>query len=131
MKKTIVFLTLILAVALSGAYAAEMKYKGYLSDVLCGSNGKDPTGDDLTKHPEKHTLACMKADACAASGYGMFVKGDKGMYVFHKFDKEGSDMAKKEIVDMSKKKDHIAIMVKGDMQPDGTMKVMSIKPAKW
>lgn len=130
MHKSFMILVILLAVALTGAYAADKEYKGYLSDVLCGSAGKDPAGDDLTMHPEKHTLACMKAEACMASGYGMFIKEDKDKYVFHAFDKEGSDMAKKDIVDKTKKKDHIAVKVKGMMEPDGSIKVSSIKVGK-
>jgi hypothetical protein len=108
------------------APAVEKEYKGYLSDVLCGSAGKDPAGNDLLMHPEKHTLACMKADACAASGYGIIMK-EKGKYAFHKFDAQGSGMAKKDIVDVSKKKAGITIKVKGELQEDGTLMVKSIK----
>jgi hypothetical protein len=86
-----------------------------------------PAGNDLTKNPEKHTLACMKAEACAASGYGIFLKEKNGMYVFHKFDAKGSEMAKKDIVNVAKKKDNIKIKVKGALQPDGTIMVKSIK----
>jgi hypothetical protein len=124
----------LLAIAFTGVYAAEKEYKGYLSDVLCGTNGKDPAGNDLLKNPGKHTLACMKADACAASGYGIFLKEKYGMYVFHKFDAYGSEMAKKDIVDVSKIKDNIKIKVKGELQADGTMTVKSLKqvnPSSW
>lgn len=108
------------------APAVEKEYTGYISDVLCGSAGKDPAGDNLLKHPERHTLACMKADACAASGYGIIMK-EKGKYAFHKFDAQGSDMAKKDVVDVSKMKAGIKIQVKGELQEDGTLMVKSIK----
>lgn len=120
----------LLAIAFTGVYAAEKEYKGYLSDVLCGTNGKDPAGNDLLKNPGKHTLACMKADVCAASGYGIFLKEKNGMYAFHKFDANGSEMAKKDIVDVSKIKDNIKIKVKGELQADGTMTVKSLKQIK-
>jgi hypothetical protein len=130
MKKNLFLLTLLVAMAVTSVYAAEKEYKGYLSDVLCGTNGKDPGGTDLLKNPEKHTLACMKAEACAASGYGVFLKEKDGMYKFHKFDAKGSEMAKKEIVDVAKKKDNMKIKVKGELQEDGTMVVKSIKLVK-
>jgi hypothetical protein len=130
MKKVCVVLMVLLAVALTGAYAAEKEYKGYLSDVLCGTNGKDPAGNDLLKNPDKHALACMKAEACAASGYGIFLKGKDGMYAFYKFDAKGSEMAKKNIVDVAKNKDNIKISVKGELQADGTMMVKSLKLLK-
>ncbi|HVN71878.1 MAG TPA: hypothetical protein VMU10_07650, partial [Desulfomonilia bacterium] len=98
MKKVLVLLAVLLAMVCTGVYAADKEFKGYLSDVLCGSSGKDPAGDNLIKDPGKHTLACMKAEACAASGYGMFIKDKGGIYAFHKFDAKGSDMAKKEVV---------------------------------
>ena len=127
MKKVCVLLMVLLAVAFTSVYAAEKEYKGYLSDVLCGTNGKDPAGNDLLKNPGKHTLACMKADACAASGYGIFLKEKNGMYAFHKFDANGSEMAKKDIMDVTKKKDNIKIKVKGELLADGTMTVKSLK----
>jgi hypothetical protein len=127
MKKVCVVLMVLLAVAATGVYAAEKEYKGYLSDALCGTNGKDPAGNNLIKNPGSHTLACMKADACAASGYGIFLKEKKGMYAFHKFDAAGSDMAKKDIVAVSKKKKDIKIEVKGELQPDRTMTVNKIE----
>jgi hypothetical protein len=131
MKKVCMLLTVLLAVAFfTGAYAAEKEYKGYLSDVLCGSSGKDPGGTDLTKNPGKHTLECMKADACAASGYGIFLKEKNGMYAFHKFDAKGSEMAKMDIVDVAKKKDNLKIKVKGELQGDGTMMVKRLKLVK-
>jgi hypothetical protein len=122
-----VLLMVLLAFAFTGVYAAEKEYKGYLSDVLCGTNGKDPAGNDLLKNPQKHTLACMKADACSASGYGIFLKDKNGMYAFHKFDAKGSEMAKKDIVDATNKKDNIKIRVKGELLADGTMMVKSMK----
>jgi hypothetical protein len=125
-----VVLTVALLVGVYAAYAAEKSYTGYLSDVLCGENGKDPGGTDLTRHPEKHTLDCMRAEGCAASGYGIFLKEKGGMYKFHKFDEKGSEMAKNDIVDATKKKDHMKIMVMGQMQEDGMMMVKSLKPVK-
>lgn len=126
MKKVCVLLMVLLAISSTGVYAAEKEYKGYLSDVLCGTNGADPAGNDLLKNPGKHTIACMKAEACAASGYGIFLKEKNGMYAFHKFDAKGSEMAKKEVVDVVTKKDNIKVKVKGELQADGTMMVKSL-----
>ena len=130
MKKVFVLVTVLLAMVFTVVYAADKEYKGYISDVLCGTNGKDPAGNDLTKNPGKHTLACMKADACATSGYGIFMKNEQGSYTFHKFDMKGSEMARKEVIDKTSKKDGIKIKVKGDLQADGTLMVKSIKLAK-
>jgi hypothetical protein len=126
MKKVCVLLMVLLAISSTGVYAAEKEYKGYLSDVLCGTNGADPAGNDLLKNPGKHTIACMKAEACAASGYGIFLKEKNGMYAFHKFDAKGSEMAKKEVVDVVTKKDNIKVKVKGELQADGIMMVKSL-----
>jgi hypothetical protein len=130
MKKTLFMLVILTALVSTAAYAAEKEYKGYISDVLCGSGGKDPAGNDLTINPEKHTLACMQAPQCAASGYGIFIKDKEGKYVFHKFDNKGSDMAKKKIIDSTKKKEGIMVAVKGDLQADGSIKIKSIKMIK-
>ena len=130
MKKTTVMLVFLMVLVSTAAYAAGNEYKGYISDVLCGSAGKDPAGNDLTMNPERHTLACMQAPQCAASGYGIFIKDKDGKYVFHEFDKKGSDMAKKKIIDATKKKEGIEVVVKGDLQPDSLLKVKSIKMVK-
>jgi hypothetical protein len=128
MKKITLLTLLVLAVSFTGLYAASKEFKGYLSDVHCADLGKSEMGGyDLTMNPEKHTLECMKAEPCMASGYGIFIKGKDGKYVFHKFDKAGSDMAAKNIVEKSKKIDNIKIKVKGTLMKDGTITVMSIK----
>lgn len=131
MKKISVLAVIFLALAFSGLYAAEKEFKGYLSDVHCANLGKSEMGGyDLTMYPEKHMLECMKAEPCMASGYGIFIKGKDGKYVFHKFDKAGSDMALKNIIEKTKKTDDIAIKVKGHLMKDGSIMVKNIEESK-
>lgn len=131
MKKIMVLTLVFFALAFSGLYAAEKEFKGYLSDVHCANLGKSEMGGyDLTINPEKHPLECMKAQPCMTSGYGIFIKEKSGKYMFHKFDKAGSDMALKNIIEKSKKTDNIEIVVKGNLMKDGSVKVKSIKEDK-
>ncbi|MBF0526678.1 MAG: hypothetical protein HQK56_16460 [Deltaproteobacteria bacterium] len=131
MNKKVVLLTMVSFLLVAAvAYTDGREFKGYLSDVMCASAGKDPSGNNLLKNPEKHTVACMKMASCIASGYGMFIKNDQGNYVFHKFDQKGSDMAKTKILDVTKKTDNILIEVKGKLQPDGTVIVKHIESEK-
>ena len=125
MKLKIVIVCLISMFVASFAYAASQEYTGYLSDVLCAKNGKDPMGTDLTTHPEKHTLKCLQMPPCVASGHGIFIQGQGGKYAFTPFDKQGSDLAKAQIVDKTKKTDNLLITVKGEVK-DGVLTVESL-----
>jgi hypothetical protein len=137
MKKVLLVLVVLVAiVAVSalafGAGKAEM-YKGYLSDVACATSatGKAADGAVMKTDAEKHTVACMLAAPCAASGYGLEINEGTGMaknYVFYKFDKKGSDLAAKIIKD-TKKKDNLSVEVKGMKEKD-MIKVISIKEVK-
>jgi len=98
--------------------AAPTKFEGYISDVLCGTKGKDAMGDNLKMNPEKHPITCLKMQPCIASGYGMFIKAKDGTYTFYKFDKAGSDLAFKEIVKKTKKPDAVLVEVSGDLKDD-------------
>ena len=106
--------------------AEEKEFTGYLCDVTCGVAGKDAAGTDLTQTPEKYTVAGLKLEESIKAGYGMFVKDEAGVFKFHKFDAAGSEMAKKEIVDKTEKTEGVEIVVKGELQEDGTLKVASI-----
>jgi hypothetical protein len=108
----------------------EKTYPGFISDVLCGSAAKDPAGNDLSQNPGLHSLACMKAPDCAASGYGVFIRTTKGYYKFYKLDAKGSDLAKMEIINKTKKKSNIYILVKGTINRDDILTANSIKEAK-
>jgi hypothetical protein len=111
------------------AKEATTTYMGYLCDTRCGSAGIDPAKDDLTKYPGKHTVACMKTPGCMDSGFGMFIKNDKGVYVYHKFDSKGSDLAKFAIKKTPQKKD-VKVVVKGKMEPNGEIMVASFNVQK-
>src|SRR5687768_2271301 len=56
---------------------------GTLIDNMCGEKKTDE------KSAEKHTVACAKKEACAASGYSLIV-GDK----HYKLDEAGNEKAK-------------------------------------
>jgi hypothetical protein len=129
MKRITVATIIFLMAIFTMANAAE--FKGYLSDALCGVSGLNPAGADLTMNPEKQTIKTMKAPGCVISGYGIFVyDSNYGKFIFHKFDAAGSGMAKKQIVDKFAKKDHVAIVVNGDLMDDGTIKVSRIMEDK-
>jgi hypothetical protein len=112
----IVFLLVVLFQVV--AFAGPTEYVGYLSDVKCAVKGTAGDGANLQTNPEKHTVACMKMPGCAASGYGVLVKDEKGgKYVFHKFDAKGNEIAKK-LLKTTKRTDNMNIMVKGVMGKD-------------
>jgi hypothetical protein len=137
MKKVLLVLVVFAAIVAVGALAigkgkAEM-YKGYLSDVACATSatGKAADGTIMKTEAEKHTVACMTAAGCAASGYGLEINEGTATaknYVFYKFDKKGSDLAAK-IIKNTKKKDGVSVEVKGMKEKD-MIKVMSIKEVK-
>jgi hypothetical protein len=81
----------------------------------------------MKTEPEKHSVACMVAAPCAASGYGLLINegtASAKKYVFYKFDKKGSDLAAKLLKD-TKKKDNMSVEVAGMKEKD-TIKVTSI-----
>jgi hypothetical protein len=137
MKKVLLFLVVLVAVVAIGALAigkgkAET-FKGYLSDVACATtaNGKAADGTNMKTEAEKHTVACMLAPGCVASGYGLEINEGTAQaknYVFYKFDKKGSDMAAK-IVKKTKKTSGVSVEVKG-MKEGGMIKVTSMKEIK-
>jgi hypothetical protein len=134
MKKVVLFVVVLVAIVAVGALAfgkgkTEM-YKGYLSDVACATSatGKAADGTVMKTDADKHTVACMLAAPCAASGYGLEINEGTAMakdFVFYKFDKKGSDLAAK-ILKNTKKKSGVSVEVKG-MKEKGMIKVVSIK----
>lgn len=94
---------------------------GYLVDQKCGLAGKDTNGNDMTAHPEKHTVKCLKTKSHADSGYGMEIRQSDGSFKFYKFDKASSNMLKRQIVDKTEKTDDILIAVRGTMNDDDTI----------
>ena len=137
MKKVLMLLVVLVAIVAVGVLAigkgkAEM-YKGYLSDVACATSatGKAADGTVMKTDAEKHTVACMLAPGCVASGYGLEINEGTATaknYVFYKFDKKGSVLAAK-IIKNTKKKSGVSVEVKGMKEKD-MIKVISIKEVK-
>ncbi len=137
MKKVLLLLVVVVAMVAVGALAigagkTEM-YKGYLSDVACATTatGKAADGTMMKTDADKHTVACMMAAPCAASGYGLEINEGTAMaknFVFYKFDKKGTDLAAK-ILKNTKKKSGVMVEVKG-MKEMGMIKVTSMKEVK-
>lgn len=121
MKKvmfSVVIVSLLVALFQVVTFAGPTEYVGYLSDVKCAAKGTAGDGANLQTNPEKHTAACMKMPGCAASGYGILVKAEKGgNYVFHKFDEKGNEIAKK-LLNTTKRADNMHIKVTGVMSKD-------------
>jgi hypothetical protein len=106
------------------AQAQATKYEGYLADVLCATRGTALDGADMMKHPEKHSVACLKEPPCVASGFGVFVKGKDETYAFHKFDKKGNELAV-QLINKTAKKDGVLVEVTGQLT-DGIINVQNI-----
>jgi hypothetical protein len=114
MKKFAVLL--LFAAAAVSAFAADTSLKGYLVDVACAK-------DDAAK-PEwgpKHTKNCLLMPKCEASGYGVMTEDRKVI----RFDKAGSEEAKKFIVASTKNND-FKVTVTGSVSGD-TMTVTKIE----
>jgi len=112
------------ALVANPAFAQATKYEGYLADVLCATRGTALDGADMMKHPEKHTVACLKEPPCVASGFGVLVKGKDDAYAFHKFDKKGNELAT-QLINKTAKKDALSVEVTGQMK-DGIINVDNI-----
>lgn len=96
----------------------ETTFTGYLMDVKCGDLGKSRLdGTDLASHPEKHTLECALSPESVASGYGLCMKDEKGVYQFFPFDADGSRMAKA-VLEKSIRKDNLLVELKYVKQDD-------------
>jgi len=122
----------VLALALlvaTGAYASgktkkteakAMTYSGFVVDQMCGSGMAKKT-DGMAK-AAAHTKDCALSSSCAASGFGLFMKGK-----YYTFDSKGSDMAKS-MLEKSTRSDHMFAEVTGSIKGT-TMQVSSIKEA--
>ena len=126
----IIGLTLVVAIGaaiISNPSAADMqatKYEGYLADVLCATRGTALDGADMLRHPEKHSVACLKEPPCVASGFGILTKGTGDTFTFHKFDQKGNELAL-ELIKKTQKKDSFSVEVTGQMK-DGIINVTGI-----
>jgi len=122
--KIIILMAVLVTFSLS-LLAAPKTFVGYISDNSCGIAGKDTSGVNLTVTPWKHTIDCMKSPASVKSGYGMFMPGiTKKSFVYYTFDPNGSDMAKKYIIDKSKQNSAIMVKVIGSI--NAKTKVMTV-----
>ncbi len=127
MMKLLGVLVLALLVA-SGASASgdkktetkAMSYSGYVVDQMCGS-GMAKKANAMDK-AAAHTKDCALSASCAASGYGLFIKGK-----YHPFDSKGSGLAKA-MLEKSTKADHMYAEVTGTMKGN-TLNVTAIKEA--
>src|SRR5687767_10352042 len=82
---------LLVAVAVSGLCLGVHTARGEDAKPLTGTLIDNMCGEKKTdeKSAEKHTVACAKKEACAASGYSLIV-GDK----HYKLDDAGNEKAK-------------------------------------
>ena len=121
----VIFVTVIsIPTAIDSAIAQDMNYEGYLADVLCAERGTALDGADMTKHPEKHSVACLKEPPCMASGFGILIKNKDAGYTFHKFDQKGNQLVK-DLLAKTKKIDNMTVAVMGQIK-DGIVGVSSI-----
>jgi len=99
MKKFII--AALAATVLASGVFSQAAVRGYLVDVLCGEAGY-PEGYEgrinLAVNPEKNVVACLTMANCASTGFGLYIQGKDGNYVFHPFDKASSDFVRKQIV---------------------------------
>src|ERR1035437_1123768 len=135
MKKLFVFAVLAVVIltvsGISFGAGKTEKFVGYLADVACGTGGTSADGFNLNTEPEKHTVACMLAPGCAASGYGIEINEGTSAaknYVYTKFDKKGNELAAK-LLKQTKKTDNVSIEVRGVQEGD-IIKVSSLKETK-
>lgn len=81
----------------------EQEFKGILIEESCSG----------TEDPTTHKKECLLMPGCASSGYGIDVKQADGKYIFYKFDENGHNLAKQNIIDKTSKQDNITIVVTG------------------
>ncbi|TCL58329.1 hypothetical protein EDC14_104222 [Hydrogenispora ethanolica] len=97
---------------------AARSYSGYLVCQSCAgaSRGEAADGTRVPEHPELHTVACLRKPFCIASGYGIFIRGRDGKYVYYKLDQKGSALAYQNIVSKTVRADHLRVEVIGSLQ---------------
>ncbi len=92
--------------------------RGYILDAMCG-DVLAKKQKDLMQKASKHTRKCGLAEACAASGYGVFAEGR-----WVKFDAGGNTLAKAALEKSTREKG-LFFSVTGQMK-DGLLTVASI-----
>ena len=106
-----------LFVAAQSARAEDAKaHTGTLIDNMCGEKKTDE------KSAEKHTVACAKKEACAASGYSLIV-GDKHF----KLDEAGNEKAKEYL---ATENPSLKVTIEGKAAEGKLTDVASIKAAE-
>jgi len=108
---------------MAGPSAMPAKYVGYLMDTACGSTGKGADGSNVALAAQDHTQDCLVA--CEASGFGISVK-DGMAYKYIPFDKAGSDLANRTILQKTTRTKGVSIEVEGTLA-GGVLTVKSIK----
>jgi len=126
----IALLVVVLLGGVTGTTAAQSSgqaatFVGYYMDTFCGAAGKGADGSDVVNSPEDHTKMCLVA--CKAGGFGLSVKSGDA-YAYYPFDKAGSDISIKEVLNKSKRDNGFLISVDGVLK-DGVITVRSIKEA--
>jgi hypothetical protein len=96
----------------------QVTVKGFILDAMCGDVLAKKKKDVMLK-ASKHTRMCGLAEACAASGYGIFTEGR-----WVKFDTKGNTIAKAALEKSTKEK-NLLFTVTGQMK-DGLFVVAKI-----
>ncbi len=122
---TVVLVGLLAGAASTAFAASNQTFVGYLMDVACGAGGKGADGSNTFTSPWDHTKGC--AVVCKGSGYGLMIKvGDT--YKLFKFDKAGSDLAFKQILNKTSRDKDLVVSVDGVLNGD-MITVRAIKEA--
>lgn len=105
----------------------EKAYPGYLADLSTGIAGKTRAGKKLDKDPG--ILTSRELTETSSTNFGVFLRLKNGNFKFYRFDQAGSIMAK-DIIGTTIKKDHIYVVVKGTITPDGVIKTSWMQEVK-
>ncbi len=92
---------------------------------MCAGQGEAEDGVNVLKHPEKHTVNCLRMYTCVKSGFGVFIKNNDGSFAYYKFNNKGSDLAYKNVVAKTAKADNLLVEVTGIIE-NNTISVSSI-----
>src|SRR5215470_18717409 len=109
MKRAIILSMLAVGLIVVSTVRAHEKVKltGYVVDVVCAADHTKDKPEDATKFAAEHTKECALMADCVKSGYGIMSDGK-----WYRFDAKGNELAKA-LVEQTKKKDHISIIVEG------------------
>ncbi|HLW52852.1 MAG TPA: hypothetical protein VKW06_08405 [Candidatus Angelobacter sp.] len=118
MKKAAVILlaAVTFAVLTRPTFAADSTIQGYLVDIACGTTEGSRPHFGIT-----HSVNCLRMPECEESGYGLLTPDSKVI----RFDKAGSQQAKKFIAELKKTTD-VKVAVTGAVSGE-TMTVTRIE----